>query len=758
MKIRFNYGLLFFLLVFIALVSDAQITVDTYAGSTAGYADGPALSAKFSLPKGITRDCAGNIYIAEWNSTGKIRKIDVSGNVSTVTQSGFNSPNDIAYDATTNTLVFVEFGGSNRIMRTDMSGNLLTIAGNGSGYLDGPVATAKFNMPAGLAIAANGDIYVADFGNHAIRKISGGIVSTFAGNGTSGCADGNGTNARFKNPTGLAFDNNGNLIVADYLNHMIRKIDPSGNVSTVAGTCGVTGSDPNPTTVSASLFNEPHGVFVDYIGNIYVAEFNNHWIKKIDLANDLVTTVAGTGAPGYVNGPGSSAQFNQPFRVCGTLSGTLYIPDSQNDVIRVIYDQGLVPQINLNNQYCINDAPVLLNPFPDGGVLSGPGINGDTLFPSQAGPGQAIISYTITDLQGCTMVTYDTTIVAFCGCDSTSLISEYVSDTTLFFYVNTYSGNDTDKIYLHNFLPDTNINAVNISISNNLFSSTDPIGNLNPGDSTLFDIIFSAPDSCLPDTFNGYIVLSSQCPVINDTLWLTAYYNPPSVIADAGSDQTICAGQNASLTAFGGNIYLWNTGTSVSAITVGPTVNTIYIVTVANNGCTDTDDVAVTVDPLPSVYLGADTCIYSGDAIILDAGTGVDSYLWQNGNTSQTCVVSDAGNYSITVTNYCGSAYDTIAIFECVTSCIWLPNAFTPNGDGNNDMFYPVWTNIAEFELHIFDRWGNEIYKTTDINKGWDGKCESRACPEGVYPWLIFYKGSDSNVVKKKYGYVIIIK
>src|SRR5690606_11377115 len=106
--------------------------------------------------------------------------------------------------------------GGSRIMRTDMSGNLTTIAGTTSGYQDGPVGTARFSLPAGVAIAPNGDVYVADYGNHSIRKISGGMVTTFAGNGSSGCTNGNGGAARFNLPTGLAFGPNGELFVADF--------------------------------------------------------------------------------------------------------------------------------------------------------------------------------------------------------------------------------------------------------------------------------------------------------------------------------------------------------------------------------------------------------------------------------------------------------------------------------------------------------------------------------------------------------------
>ncbi len=264
-------------------------------------------------------------------------------------------------------------------------------------------------------------------------------------------------------------------------------------------------------------------------------------------------------------------------------------------------------------------------------------------------------------------------------------------------------------------------------------------------------------------------------PIVTSTYTVTQTYNAtgacavtdevvvtvnPIPVINAGTDQTICEDGQTVLTATGGTTYQWSTGTTTDAITVSPQNTVTYTVTGADsNGCSDTDEVTVTLDFPPSdINLGTDTCVKQGAQMILDAGTGLYTYLWQDGNSGETYTVTIAGDYWVDVSNGCGTVSDTIIITECPLAEIFIPNTFTPNGDGINDVFIPVYTNITDFEMYVFDRWGQEIYSTTDINKGWDGKFEGKLCQEGVYSWLIYYKSVDSTVRKKKFGHVTLLK
>ncbi|MEI6950816.1 IPT/TIG domain-containing protein [Paraflavisolibacter sp. H34] len=254
-------------------------TVTTLAGrSTYGFTDGPGSVAQFFTPAGLAVDGTGTVYVADiFNNC--IRKITPAGVVSTLagnTTPGFTDgegsaarfykPGNLALDARGN--VYVSDHENNSIRKISPGGVVSTLAGNGTerpGFADGTGSAARFNNPSGIAVDGQGTVYVADLGNHRIRKISpSGNVSTLAGSGVPGFADGAGSTARFFHPAGLAIDAKGNVYVADNFNHRIRKITPGGLVTTVAG-----GSDQ---------FYQPTGIALDLLGNIYTTEF---WKSRI---------------------------------------------------------------------------------------------------------------------------------------------------------------------------------------------------------------------------------------------------------------------------------------------------------------------------------------------------------------------------------------------------------------------------------------------------------------------------------------------
>ncbi len=222
------------------------------------------------------------------------------------------------------------------IRKITPTGAVTTIAGSprAEGSTDGAGADARFLVPGGVAIDGSGNVFVADSGNDTIRKITpNGTVTTFAGAARAyGSDDGTGSAARFKNPSGIAIDAFGNLFVTDSGNHTIRKITPAGVVTTLAGSPGNAGTSDGSGT--QARFNGPTGIAVDSFGNIYVADTENHAIRKVSPVG-AVTTVAGTiGVSGSTDGTGTGAQFNEPYGIAIDSSGALYIADTTNDTIR----------------------------------------------------------------------------------------------------------------------------------------------------------------------------------------------------------------------------------------------------------------------------------------------------------------------------------------------------------------------------------------------------------------------------------------
>jgi sugar lactone lactonase YvrE/uncharacterized protein YjdB len=313
--------------------------VTTLAGSSSGYADGQSTAAKFNAPSGVAVDSVGNVYVAD-TSNHMIRKIDSSGNVTTLagssngyadgqgTAAKFNRPFGVAVDSAGN--VYVADTSNHKIRKIDSSGNVTTLAGSSNSYADGQGTAAKFSYPYGVTVDSAGNVYVADSSNNKIRKIdSSGNVTTLAGS-SNGYADGQGTAVMFSYPSGVAVDSAGNVYVADSSNNKIRKIDSSGNVTTLAGSSFGYADDQG----TAAKFDSPAGVAVDSTGNVYVSDYYNHKIRKID-SSGKVTTLAGSSS-GYADGLGMTAKFLYPYGVAADSAGNVYVADRNNNRIRVI--------------------------------------------------------------------------------------------------------------------------------------------------------------------------------------------------------------------------------------------------------------------------------------------------------------------------------------------------------------------------------------------------------------------------------------
>lgn len=321
------------------------LAVSTYAGSTAGFNDAKGASAKFDQPNGLDVDNAGNLYVADSNNN-RIRMVATDGTVTTVAGTGtagfangtpltstFNSPYGVAVSG--DGTLYVADTKNNCIRKITTLSGVTTFAGdpNGNpGSNDGQGTLAQFNQPFSVALDAQDNLYVADAGNHRIRKItSGGLVSTLAGS-SGGSTDGPISSATFRVPNDVAVDNAGRVFVADFGNNAVRLIDPSSNqVSTLAGGSGSGHADGQG---QAASFDSPTGVAVDNFGNVYVADSANHLIRKI-TSGGLVSTLAGH-VQGFLDGPALQADFFNPADVVVNNNGAIFVVDSNNNRIRRI--------------------------------------------------------------------------------------------------------------------------------------------------------------------------------------------------------------------------------------------------------------------------------------------------------------------------------------------------------------------------------------------------------------------------------------
>ncbi|MCS7460764.1 S-layer homology domain-containing protein [Paenibacillus doosanensis] len=329
--------------------------IDTVAGTgTGGFSGdgGPAIAAQLKNPYGVAVDSSGNLYIVDYENS-RIRKVDASGTISTVAGTGsagfsgdggpataaeLNYPMGVAVDNSGN--LYISDTVNCRIRKVDASGTISTVAGTGVfGYSGdgGSAISAKLSYPSGMTTDKDGNVYFVDQSNHRIRKIdASGTISTVAGTGIAGDSGdgGSAASAELRSPTGVALDDSGNLYIADFTNNRIRKVDRSGIISTVAGTGSVGYSGDGGPATSAQL-TYPSGVAVDRYGQLYIADAGNYSIRKVD-ASGTISTIAGTGIQGYSGdgGAASSAQFFNPFSLAAANNGELYIADVFNQRVR----------------------------------------------------------------------------------------------------------------------------------------------------------------------------------------------------------------------------------------------------------------------------------------------------------------------------------------------------------------------------------------------------------------------------------------
>jgi len=365
---NYIFKTIFTVCLFIFNNTNSQV-VTTIAGSSPGYQDGQGTAAYFNGSAGIVVDSNDNLFVAD-RLNHCIRKIAPSGMVTTFAGNGspgfldntginaqFNYPMHLAIDLNGN--IFVSDSNNHRIRKISPTGVVTTVAGSDSGFADGDVNVAKFSYPEGIAVDNLGNLFIADSGNNRIRKItSSGLVTTLAGSDNFGFADGNGNSAKFWTPCGIALDSNGAIIVAEKQNNRIRKVLQNGDVSTIAGN-GTSGSVNGIGT--AAQFRNPFGVAIDVAGDIYVADSGNNRIRKISTTG-VVTTLAGSSS-GYLDGIGTAAKFNYPIGISIATDGKVYVSESGGSKVRMISS-------TLKNNSFISENQIAIYPNPSSSIVN----------------------------------------------------------------------------------------------------------------------------------------------------------------------------------------------------------------------------------------------------------------------------------------------------------------------------------------------------------------------------------------------------
>jgi sugar lactone lactonase YvrE len=324
-------------LLLAVLSAVTTLTFSTLAGTPGTVVngqDGTGNTAQFDAPRGLAVDRAGNIYVADTRNN-TVRKVSPDGTVTTLAGTAgteglangdgaaarFNEPFGVAVDDDGN--VYVADASNNAIRKISAGGTVTTLAGGGGpGSADGSGANARLDEPRGIARDSNGTLYVADYDNHLIRKVTtSGVVTTLAGQAdVPGNADGLGTAASFRGPMGIAVDAAGIVYVADSGNRAIRRIAANGMVTTLS--------------LSGQGLSEPRGIAIAASGAVVVADYGAHCIRSIS-SSGVVSTLAGAASePGTTDATGTAARFHYPSAIAVTSAGTMYVADTDNDTLR----------------------------------------------------------------------------------------------------------------------------------------------------------------------------------------------------------------------------------------------------------------------------------------------------------------------------------------------------------------------------------------------------------------------------------------
>lgn len=716
--------------------------VSTYAGSSsAGNTNGPALKATFNGPVGLAFDESGNLFVSE-NVNNDIREISAAGVVSTFAGNGraalangpgssasFYSPAQIAFDGGGN--LYVADEQNQLIRKITQTGVVSSYAGSGGlGSADGTLATATLNNPFGLAIDPSGIMYIGDNGNNTIRKVDlAGQVSTFLVL-DDGSAPPNNYTALYY----LTTDAQGNLYYTD--NNQVGQVTPAGAANIFAGSGNPTFGDGVGTAAS---FFKPNGIARSIGGFTYVADGFNNRIRSIS-ATGAVTTIAGEFGSGFSDGLGSTAAFSDPAGVALDATGNyLYVADYGNNLIRKVAVTGYTIDKSLPTGLTFNPVTGIISGTP---TIATPAQNYTVTAYNAAGSSSATISIeTIVE-----QTVYFAPLMPKTVCDA-----DFSPGATGSGPISYASSDPSVATIVNGDIHITGTGTVTITASDGISQATQILtvtGSVTP----TISITPAPSDTCQGKTmvFAAQITGGGTQPSLQ---WQINGQNVGSnsqefstAALNAGDQVTCTLTSNAPcMTA---NMVTSNT----SVFSVDPPVSTSVMIMVSDTGllCKGTPVTFTAVAYSPDLHPN-----YQWKLNSINTGLNQSTFTSNtlNDGDEVSCLVTSVGKCLIDPE----TTSNTITVkFSPRSLCtIEIPNAFTPNGDGVNDLWhiealqaYPGCT------VSIFNRTGALVYNSVNYSKPWDGTLNGQKLPVGTYYYVIDLK----NGRKPLSGYVTIIR
>lgn len=648
---------LFFILKAIAVITmgtSIEVTqaqqVTTVAGvpGMSGSNDGAGSVSRFNEPVSVATDKQGNIYVAD-KFNNKIRKVTPGGTTTTFAGSGvvgstdgasavatFNEPWGIACDTLGN--IYVADTRNYKIRRIDMNGMVTTVAGVGLfGTTNGPVSTARFGFPVSLAVSPDGSvIYVSEYQTHVIRKIQNGQVSTIAGTVyMPGSNDGSTFAASFTNPHGLAILSNGDVLIADEGNSKIRRLTPSGIVTTVSGT-GVPGSNNGPS--GSAQFNFPTDITLDYFGNAFIADAGNQTVRKLELASGVVSVYAGSpGVAGHQDGVGGAALFQAPSGIAfNKVDRTLLVVERLNHTLRRISPlSSLVVSLSVNGSAtACHGQGISMQITPSGLSQFTVSINGNPQ------PGSVGQTFTLNALPS----GIHTIQVTAMDANGAMAASNTVQVTVLPAFVPLITGVNGQAFCPGDTLILVATTGVSYQWSN---GATGPqIGVTQPGSYT---VTVANADGCT----------GTSAP-------FNATAHPVPVVQINAAADSVCPGTVTTLTASSANAWAWSEGSSTQSVQVP--AGTYQVTITTTDGCSAVSQPFVVYEyeiNSPMIQPTGPVYFFQGDSVALYA-TGLSQYQWSTGANSSSVWITSPGIITVTGTTYagCSAGADSVEVLS----------------------------------------------------------------------------------------------
>lgn len=883
---------------------DKAGVITTIAGTNGVYGytgdGGPAVNALLYHPTAIAIDNANNIFVSDRNGT-VIRKISPSGIITTVSgqyttscgvgdggllvQAQFSAISALTIDHAGN--LYISDYGCNTVRKVNSSGIITTIAGNGTwGYSGdgGPATAAQLAYPCSVAIDNAGNIYIADAENQRVRKLSTtGIITTIAGNGNLGYSGDGGPaiQASLSFPGSVVIDNSGNLYTGDY-NNVVRKIDPSGIITTYAGT-GISGYSGDGGTALLAQLNMTQGrISIDNNSNIYFADDYHFVVRKISScltatinqspsdaslcgSGDTSFTISASNASGFqwqVNqGSGwsdlagngiysgvatnslqirsaNTTMNNYQYRcevtnTCGSIfslpatltvttpsAPSLTIATTTNSVcagtsitfVATPQNAGTSPSYQWKKNGTstgTNNAVYTNSNFSNGDIVTCVLTSSNKCITTNTAQGNAITITVNPVLTPSVSITPSANNICFgTPVSFTSAITNGGISPSIQWSKNRVSVGTNSPVYNDNSLnngdvisnvltssngcvtslsvvsnqvmmsvtslitPEITINASKTSICQN--TTVTFTASINNGGSApvyqwkkngtnvgLNSSIYKDNNVLNADVISCLLTSNSNClavpSITSNSIIITVNANP---VISLDHTTTLCSGSGRQLDAGNFSSYLWNDGSTGRSIIVNKS-GTYYVTVTDNNGCVGSDTAQITaLLPPPDSFLPPDTSICSYGSLDLKTSAPYKNYLWNTNATTSFITINQPATYWLEVTdnNDCKGRDSIIVSPKDCLKGFYLPTAFTPNGDSKNDLLKPlIFGNVKKYNFSVFNRSGQEVFHTTDINKGWDGTLSGIKQDTNVFVWYCSYQFQGEATETKK-GTVILIR